>query len=212
MLLRSSLIQKFKSKFLPPCKRLAIWLIISTGMAGAAKYTASLEVNNPGTQETIPDQTFQEKWDTAESWWDPDVNLDELTERYTGERPFRLVTLGGYNLQTTALQPSVPHEPFSNEVGPAPAWDSEPLAEISEPFRNAPVELADTTEISGSAGYVAPAGVLVGGEISGFLGDVVYLSSGESNYAGQFSAVPEPATSGLLLLGVLGLAARRRRR
>jgi hypothetical protein len=43
MLLRSSLIQKFKGKFLPACKRLAIWLIVSTGMAGAAKNTASLE-------------------------------------------------------------------------------------------------------------------------------------------------------------------------
>lgn len=212
MPLRSSLIQKFKSKFLPSCKRLAIWLIVSTGMAGAAKYTTSLEVNNPGTQETLPDQAVQHKWDTAESWWDPDVNLDELTERYTGERPFRLVTLGGYNLQTASLQPSAPYKPFSDELGPAPELASEPLARISSESHAPPPELADGEEISGSAGYVAPEGVFVGGEISGFLGEVVYLSSGESNYIGQFTAVPEPATGGLLLLGALGFGLRRRRR
>jgi len=209
---RSSLFQKFKTTFLPRFKRFAIWLIVSTGIAGAARFTARLDVGHPGPQEASIDQTVQAKWDTAQSWWDPEVNLDELTERYTGERPFRLVTLGGYSLQTAALQPSTPHEPFSTEVGPAPAWDVEPPSGNTAPFRNTPVELADTTEISGSVAYAAPEGVLVGGEISGFLGDVLYLSSGESNYIGQFAAVPEPTTGGLLALSLLGLAARRRRR
>lgn len=209
---RLRLIQIVKSKLLPRFKRVAIWLIVSTGIAGAARFTANLQVDSAGPQQAISDQTVGGKWDTAESWWDPDVNLDELTERYTGERPFRLLTLGGYDLQTAALQPSAPHEPFSKEVGPAPVLSSEPLAEISAPFRNTPVELADMAEISGSAEYVAPEGILVGGEISGFLGDVVYLSSGESNYVGQFAAVPEPTAGALLLLSALGLASGRRRR
>ena len=208
---RFSLIQNFKSKLLPRFKRVAIWLVVSTGIAGAAKFTANLEVDSVGTQAAISDQSVHEKWDTAESWWDPDVNLDELTERYTGERPFRLLSLGGYNLQTTALQPSAPHQPFSNEVGPTPTLDLEPPSETSAPFRNTPVELADISEISGSAEYVPPDGIVVGGEISGFLGDVVYLSSGESNYIGQFSAVPEPTSAALLLLSALGLASSRRR-
>ena len=209
---RFRLIQIVKSKLLPRFKRVAIWLIVSTGLAGAAKFTANLQVNSEETQQAVSDQAVGGKWDTAESWWDPDVNLDELTERYTGERPFRLLTLGGYDLRTSALQPSTPHQPFSNEVGKAPDWESEPPSENSALFRNTPVELADTADISGRAEFLAPDGVLVGGKLSGFLGDVVYLSSGESNYVGQFSAVPEPTASALLLLSAFGLASSRRRR
>lgn len=205
------LFSNFRARFIPRAKRLTAWLLISTGIAGAAKYTAGLQGGSPDLQESIPDQTVQQKWDTAESWWDPNVNLDELTERYTGEHPFRIITLEGYSLATAALQPAAPHEFFSSEVGPTPPIE-DPNAEIAASFRNAPIETTNTAEISASLEYIAPEGVFVGGELSGFLGDVVYLSSGEANFAVQFSPVPEPTTSGLLILSALGMGLRRRRR
>jgi len=208
MPLARSLSTRLKSFCFPRFGRLARWMFLSTGLAYAAKLTLNHPTgDSDDAAEQPPAQEMKAAWDNSDGTWSNsvDIDLDHLSEIYGSERPFRIVTMEGFNITRASLQPAKPVESFVDQLGPAPV-----LPQFRNSFQSPPK--TDDLLVGGSLSYSED--VFVGGALVGELPQNYYYM-GTSDTAGTLLnpvLVPEPTTLAILGLAAIGVAGARRKR